>query len=114
MKKTIAIIVVIIFLSTFTNTISKSEKINISIDKTDLPSSFTYRNIDGVDYTTPIKNQAPAPTCEAYALCAALETMMQYKTKEIYNPDLSETHLYFYAGGTYEAGYVNLIDAVTI
>lgn len=111
MKKTIAIIVVIIFLSTFTNTISKSEKINISIDKTDLPSSFTYRNIDGVDYTTPIKNQAPAPTCEAYALCAALETMMQYKTKEIYTPDISETHLYFYAGGTYEAGYVNLIDA---
>ena len=111
MKKTIAILVVIIFLSTFTNTISKSEKINTSIDKTDLPSSFTYRNIDGVDYTTPIKNQAPAPTCEAYALCAALETMMQYKTKEIYNPDISETHLYFYAGGTYESGYVNMIDA---
>ena len=31
--------------------------------------------------------------------------------KELYNPDLSETHLYFYAGGTYETGYVNIIDA---
>jgi len=111
LKRIILIIFIIIILSALTNPTSKSENINILLEKTDLPLSFTYRNIDGVDYTTPIKNQAPAPTCEAYALCAALETMMQYQTKEIYNPDLSETHLYFYAGGTYERGYVNLIDA---
>jgi hypothetical protein len=36
---------------------------------------------------------------------------MQYQLEELYEPDLSETHLYFYAGGTYEAGYVNLVDA---
>jgi hypothetical protein len=36
---------------------------------------------------------------------------MQYKIGEVYYPDLSETHLYFYAGGTYESGYVNLVDA---
>jgi hypothetical protein len=77
----------------------------------DLPTSFCYRDIDGVDYTTPIKDQSPAPTCEAYALCAALETMIQYQTSEIFEPDLSECHLYFYAGGTYEAGYVNIINA---
>ena len=76
-----------------------------------LPPCFSWRDIDGIDYTTPIKNQAPAPTCEAYALCASLETLMQYKTKELYNPDLSETHLFFYPGGSIEAGYVNLIDA---
>ena len=112
MRKTITAIFTIIILLTLTNSISISEKINTSLEKTDLPSSFSYRNIDGIDYTTPIKNQAPAPTCEAYGLCAALETMIQYKTKEIFNPDLSETHLYFYAGGTYESGYVNLVDAV--
>jgi len=39
---------------------------------------------------------------------------MQYQIGELYNPDFSETHLYFYAGGTYEAGYVNLVDAVLI
>lgn len=76
-----------------------------------LPSFFSWKNIDGIDYSTPIKNQAPAPTCEAYALCAALETKLQYKTKELYTPDLSETHLYFYAGGTYRDGYVNIEDA---
>jgi hypothetical protein len=36
---------------------------------------------------------------------------MQYEIGEIYEPDLSETHLYFYPGGSYEAGYVNIIDA---
>lgn len=76
-----------------------------------LPSTFSWRNINGTDYTTPIKDQSPAPTCEAYALCAALETKMQYHLKEIYNPDLSDNHLYYYAGGTIEKGYVNIIDA---
>ena len=79
--------------------------------QTSLPSSFSWRDIDGIDYTTPIKDQSPAPTCETYALCAALETIMQYETGELYVPDLSETHLYFYAGGTYEAGGVNVHDA---
>jgi hypothetical protein len=76
-----------------------------------LPSSFSWRNLDGVDYTTPIKDQSPAPTCEAYALCASLETLMQYQLQDCYDPDLSETHLYFYAGGSIAAGYVNIIDA---
>lgn len=72
---------------------------------------FDYRNINGVDYTTPIKDQSPAPTCESYGLCASLETIMQYQTGELFSPDLSECHLYFYAGGTIEAGYVSLVDA---
>jgi hypothetical protein len=76
-----------------------------------LPSSFSWRDINGTDYTTPIKDQSPAPTCEAYGLCAALETKMQYQLKELYDPDLSENHLYFYAGGSIEKGYVNIMDA---
>jgi hypothetical protein len=36
---------------------------------------------------------------------------MQYQLKEIYNPDLSENHLFFYAGGSIQKGYVSLIDA---
>ena len=111
MKKTFAIIVV--FIITFTSVSISAENIKktTNIKNTDLPSYFCYRNINGTDYTTPIVNQAPAPTCEAYALCAALETIMQYQRKEIFTPDLSETHLYFYAGGTYQAGYVSVIDA---
>ena len=77
----------------------------------DLPSYFNWRDINGTDYTTPVKNQVPAPTCEAYALCASLETLMQYQIGYPYEPDLSETHLYFYAGGTYVGGGVLLGDA---
>jgi C1A family cysteine protease len=86
-------------------------KLEKSEEKLLFPQYFSWQNIDGNDYTTPIKDQSPAPTCEAYALVAALETIMQYQTDELYEPDLSECHLYFYAGGTYESGYVNLIDA---
>ncbi len=78
---------------------------------TTLPHSFSWTDINGIDYTTPIKDQSPAPTCEAYALCAQLETIMQYETEELFQPDLSETHLYFYAGGTYNAGGVRVQDA---
>ena len=77
----------------------------------ELPPIYDWRDINGVDYTTPVKDQSPAPTCETYALCAVLETIMQYQEGELFEPDLSETHLYFYSGGTYEAGGVNVHDA---
>jgi hypothetical protein len=76
-----------------------------------LPAAFSWQDINGTDYTTPIRDQSPAPTCEAFAICAALETKMQYQLKEIYNPDLSENHLFFYAGGSIEEGWVSLVDA---
>jgi hypothetical protein len=76
-----------------------------------LPASFNWRDINGTDYTTPIRDQSPAPTCEAFGIVAALETKMQYQLKEISHPDLSENHLFFYAGGTIEEGYVSIIDA---
>ena len=107
MKKIIAILFTTIMLLTISASIEKAQNTEIS----DLPTYFCWRDVDGIDYTTPIRDQSPAPTCEAYALVASLETIMQYQSEEIFEPDLSETHLYFYAGGTYEAGYVNLIDA---
>ena len=65
-----------------------------------LPSAFSWTNINGTDFTTSIKNQAPAPTCEAYALVAALDTLVQYKVGYPFDCDLSEAHLFFYSGGT--------------
>lgn len=81
------------------------------LDHDDIPSAFSWCDVEDVDYVTPIKDQTPAPTCEAYALCASLETIMQYQEQQVFHPDLSETHLYFYAGGSYVDGYVNLVDA---
>jgi len=109
MKKSITILILMLMLiQTFTAGAYKTEKTQEEIG---LPSFFSWQDIDGIDYTTPIKDQSPAPTCEAYGLVASLETIMQYQIGDLYEPDLSECHLYFYAGGTYESGYVNLIDA---
>lgn len=77
----------------------------------ELPAKFCWCDIEGVDYTTSIKNQAPAPLCEAYALVQAAETLIQYQIGQPFGIDLSEAHLYFYAGGTVARGGVHLQDA---
>jgi len=107
MKKFIAILIIFIIFSSI-----NVQSADIFYERqTNLPAYFNYRDINGVDYTTPMRDQSPAPTCETYALCACLETIMQYKTGELFQPDLSECHLYFYAGGTYQHGGVNVVDA---
>jgi len=65
-----------------------------------LPSSFSWCDVSGIDYSTSIKNQAPCPSCEAYALAASLETMVQYEVGHPFDCDLSEMHLFFCSGGT--------------
>ena len=64
-----------------------------------LPSSFSWRDINGVDFTTPIRNQGSIPSCETFALVAAVETMVQYEVGYPFGCDLSEAHLFFYSGG---------------
>ena len=69
-----------------------------------LPSSFSWRDINGTDFTTPIRNQAPFASCETFAIVAAVETMVQYKVGYPFGCDLSEAHLYFYSGGNLNWG----------
>ncbi|MEM1514173.1 MAG: hypothetical protein QXW78_02775 [Candidatus Thermoplasmatota archaeon] len=54
------------------------------------PEKFSWRDIDGVDYTTPVKNQ-------------------EYKVGP-FGCDLSEAHLFFCSGGTCKWG-VNVTNA---
>jgi len=75
-----------------------------------IPKKFSWRDINGTDFTTPVKNQEPCPSCEAYALCSALETMVQYKVGYNFGCDLSEAHLFFCSGGTCKWG-VNVSHA---
>jgi parallel beta-helix repeat protein len=69
-----------------------------------LPSSFSWRDINGVDFTTPIRNQMPYHSCETFALVAAVETMVQYAVGYPFGCDLSEAHLFFYSGGNLNWG----------
>ena len=74
------------------------------IENISLPSTFSWNDIDGIDFTPSVKNQNPAPTCETYALCASLETIAQYQAGYPYGCDLSEAHLFFNSGGTCDWG----------
>jgi parallel beta-helix repeat protein len=76
----------------------KKEKYS-SLETLVLPSSFSWRDINGIDFTTPIRNQKPYPSCETFALVAAVETMVQYNVGYPFGCDLSEAHLFFYSGG---------------
>jgi hypothetical protein len=78
----------------------ENDGINTEKYDSNLPSSFSWLDINGTNFATPIKNQAPCPSCEAYALVAALETIVQYKVGYPFGCDLSEMHLFFYSGGT--------------
>jgi parallel beta-helix repeat protein len=69
-----------------------------------LPPYFSWRDIDGVDFTTAIRNQAPYPSCETFAIVAAVETMVQIKVDYPFGCDLSEAHLFFFSGGTIDWG----------
>ena len=92
------------------NNTSVSIKTDENIKKIIMPSVFCWRDINGTDYTTSVKDQSPAPTCEAYALCAALETIIQYEIGYPFECDLSEIHLFFYPGGDIRWG-VHVVDA---
>ncbi|MEA2055266.1 MAG: C1 family peptidase, partial [Candidatus Thermoplasmatota archaeon] len=80
------------------------EKTRICETSDDLPSYFSWRDIDGVDFTTPIRNQIRLHSCESFALVAALETMVQCEVGYPFGCDLSEAHLFFFSGGNMEWG----------
>ncbi len=81
------------------------EEKNIEIESiSSLPSYFSWTDIDGVDYTTPVRDQRPYASCETFAYVAALETMVQYKIGFPFGCDLSEAHLYFWSGGNRDWG----------
>ncbi len=100
MKKFIAIAVVAML----------SVAITPSMGVNHLPPKFSWRDVDGIDYTTPVKDQEPCPSCEAYALVAAVETLIQYEVGHPFGCDLSEMHLFFCSGGTCKWG-VDVKDA---
>ena len=114
MKKKILIIAILSIL--IISAVQSSQAINLESEKKtektstlittseELPSYFSWRDIDGVDFTTPIRNQAPFASCETFALTAALEVMVQKEVGYPFGCDLSEAHLYFFSGGNYDWG----------
>jgi len=88
------------------------EKTSFGEDISDLPKQFSWRNVNGTDFSTPVRNMYSIPACEAFALVAAVETMVQYEIGYPFGCDLSEAHLFFCSGGDCEWG-VYMEDALS-
>ena len=60
-------------------TVSNSDS-EIKIEQT-FPEAFDLRNVDGVNYVTPVKSQGPWLTCWGFAAAAACETSILYELR---------------------------------
>jgi C1A family cysteine protease len=63
------------------------------------PSSFDLRNVGGVNYSTPIKNQGNCGSCVAFGVAGTMEAVARYTRRASALPvDLSEAHLFYCHG----------------
>ena len=69
---------------------------------TGLPSKWDWRNVSGVKWTTPIRDQNGCGSCVAFGTIAALEALLKIRTFKDSNKsiDLSQAHLLFCGGGS--------------
>jgi parallel beta-helix repeat protein len=120
MKKNVAIIVFYAILligsaifpvvASFSNSVQKSVETTLDGKILDLeplenlPDAFSWRNVDGVDFSTAVKNQRGIPSCESFAMLSALEALVQIKVGFPFECDLSEAHLFFWSGGVIDWG----------
>jgi hypothetical protein len=63
------------------------------------PSSFDLRNVGGVNYTTPVKDQGGCGSCVAFGVTATMEAVARYQNRTSALPiDLSEAHAFYCHG----------------
>ena len=68
-------------------------------DNLGAPLSFDLRNVDGKNYTTPVKNQGGCGSCVAFGAVAVMETTYQLtKNQPGSGIDLSEAHMFYCHG----------------
>jgi C1A family cysteine protease len=70
------------------------------------PSTLDWRDFEGGDWTTPIRNQAGCASCVAFGTIGTIESRLEISTGDPnLNPDLSESHLFFCGGGNCTYGW---------
>ena len=78
-------------------------------EQVELPSYFDWRNKDGEDWLTPVKDQGPCGSCWAFSAIGAVEAQYNIFTNNAsFDPDLSEQYLVSCSGaGSCEGGYIS-------
>ena len=71
------------------------------------PATWDWRNMDGKDFTTPVKNQAACGSCSAFAGVSVLEAAFKIARQDpAIMPDLSEQAAFSCAGANCNSGDV--------
>jgi C1A family cysteine protease len=70
-----------------------------------LPDKFTWQDIEGVNWVTPVQNQLSCGSCVAFGTIGALESVIQIELNQQLNIDLSESHLFYCGGGSCSYGW---------
>lgn len=73
----------------------------------DYPATLDWRDLDGENWTTPIRSQGTCGSCVAFATTGAIESRLEIALGDsTLSPDLSEAHLFFCgAGGSCTRGW---------
>lgn len=81
------------------------EKMYKPQSKKELPLEFDWRDYNGHNWMTPVKDQGLCGGCGAFGALGAFEAILKYKhNKPDWDIDLSEAHLFFCSGGSCSGG----------
>lgn len=70
------------------------------------PETFDWRNMNGIDYVSPVKNQGRCGSCVAFAAATAFETQLNIATGSLLRGwDFSTQHLFSCGGGSCTSGW---------
>lgn len=70
------------------------------------PESFDWRNQNGVDYVSPVKNQGRCGSCVAFAAASTFETQLNIETGSVFHGwEFSTQHLFSCGGGSCSSGW---------
>lgn len=75
-----------------------------------ISDEFDWRDVDGTDWTTSIKNQGSCESCVAFGTLGAIESVVQISVGKSFDCDLSEAFLFFCGGGECSSG-LTLLEA---
>ena len=74
--------------------------------KPELPERWDWRDVDGIDWTTPVRDQGPCGSCVAFGIMAGFEARINiFVDSPGQDLDLSEQHIFSCGGGSCDNGW---------
>jgi C1A family cysteine protease len=68
----------------------------VTCEPCSFPPGWNWQDVDGIDWTTPIRDQGACGSCVAFGVLGAVETMVKWTGGDASRKvDLSEAHLFF-------------------